>query len=120
MAIVRGELYFVYLDPVFGRELGGYKTRPVAIPSINDINNKPLVVTVVPGTFLREKPAHFRNLVSVPPTPMNGLSNETIFECHQLRALDKGRITSRPVGRLESRHLELIENAVKFSLGLIQ
>ena len=120
MAIERGEIYFVYLDPVFGRELGGYKTRPVAVISINDINNKPLVVTVVPGTSAGNKTADFRNVVKVPPTAMNGLSNDTIFECHQLRALDKGRLTSRPVGRLDPQHLQSIEDAVRLSLGLIQ
>src|SRR5438552_12930014 len=102
MPVERGEIYFVYLDPVFGREIGGYKTRPVAVLSINDINRKPLVVTVVPGTTAIGKPSHFRNLVVIPPSSTNGLSAETIFECHQLRAIDHGRFTSRVVGRLRS------------------
>lgn len=119
MPVERGEIYYVYLDPVFGREQGGYKTRPVAVLSINDINNKPLVVTVVPGTTAGDKPVHFRNMAVVPPTETNGLAVATIFECHQLRALDKGRFTSRPIGRLSPQHLQLIEDAARFSLGLL-
>ncbi len=119
MPVQRGEIYYVYLDPVFGRELGGYKTRPVAVLSINDINHKPLVVTVVPGTTAGGKPSYFRNVVVVPPDAPNGLSVETLFECHQVRAIDNGRFTARPVGRLSSQHLRLIEEAAKYSLGLL-
>ena len=119
MPVERGEIYFVYLDPVFGRELGGYKTRPVVVLSINDINNKPLVVTVVPGTSSKGNALHFRNVVVVPPTNENGLPVETIFECHQLRAIDKGRLTSRPIGRLSQLHLAKLEEATKYSLGLL-
>jgi mRNA interferase MazF len=118
MPVERGEIYFVSLDPVVGRETG-HKVRPVAVLSINDINRKPLVVTVVPGTSAGTKPTHYRNTVLVPPTPTNGLTNETIFMCHQLRAIDKGRITSRPIGRLSPQHLELIEQATRYSLGLL-
>ena len=117
MPVERGEIYFVYLDPAFGRESGGYKTRPVVVLSINDINNKPLVVTVVPGTT-KVNSVRFRNVVVVPPTPDNGLREETSFECHQLRAIDKGRLTSRPIGRLSPLHLEQIRKAIEYSLGL--
>ncbi len=44
----RGEIYFVNLNPVVGREQAG--TRPVLVISIDAINNLPLVVTVVVGT----------------------------------------------------------------------
>ncbi len=118
MSVLRGEIYYVYLDPAFGREMGGYKTRPVAVLSINDINRKPLVVTVVPGTTAGNKPLHFQNLVLVSPSSTNGLSVATIFECHQLRAIDLGRFTSKRIGMLSEDDLEQIEEAVKFSLGL--
>lgn len=67
VAIRRGEVYFVHLDSAFGRELGGYKTRPVVVLSINDINQKPLVVTVVPGTSYKGQQITFRNVVRVDP-----------------------------------------------------
>ena len=46
--IRRGEIYFLDLDPVKGREQAGW--RPVLVLSIDEINELPLVVTVVVGT----------------------------------------------------------------------
>jgi len=48
MSIRRGEIYFVNLNPVQGREQAG--DRPVLVLSIDTINRLPLVVTVVVGT----------------------------------------------------------------------
>ena len=48
MSIQRGEIYFVDLNPVQGREQAGQ--RPVLVLSIDSINKLPLVVTVVVGT----------------------------------------------------------------------
>lgn len=48
MSIKRGEIYFVNLNPVQGREQAG--KRPVLVLSIDAINQLPLVVTVVVGT----------------------------------------------------------------------
>ena len=44
----RGDIYFVNLNPVQGREQAGQ--RPVLVLSIDAINSLPLVVTVVVGT----------------------------------------------------------------------
>jgi mRNA interferase MazF len=44
MSIKRGQIYFVTLDPVQGREQAG--KRPVLVLSIDEINDLPLVVTV--------------------------------------------------------------------------
>ena len=48
MAIRRGEIYFVNLNPVEGREQAG--NRPVLVLSRDAINRLPLVITVVVGT----------------------------------------------------------------------
>ncbi len=48
MAIKRGEIYFVNLNPVQGKEQSG--KRPVLVLSIDAINQLPLVVTVFVGT----------------------------------------------------------------------
>ena len=45
MAIHRGEIYFVNLNPVKGREQAGQ--RPVLVLSVDTINKLPLVVTIV-------------------------------------------------------------------------
>ena len=48
MAVRRGEIYFVDLNPTKGNEQTG--TRPVLVLSIDAINKLPLVITVVVGT----------------------------------------------------------------------
>jgi mRNA interferase MazF len=48
MTIKRGEIYFVNLNPIKGKEQSGI--RPVLVLSIDAINQLPLVVTVVVGT----------------------------------------------------------------------
>lgn len=65
MVIRRGEIYFVNLNPVQGREQAGQ--RPVLVLSIDDINNLPLVVTVVVGTKGSNLSRHYPTNVRVPP-----------------------------------------------------
>jgi mRNA-degrading endonuclease toxin of MazEF toxin-antitoxin module len=48
MPVRRGEIYFVNLNPVQGREQAGQ--RPLLVLSVDSINRLPLVVTVVVGT----------------------------------------------------------------------
>ena len=48
MNIQRSQIYFVNLDPTQGREQAG--ARPVLVVSIDEINQQPLVVTVIVGT----------------------------------------------------------------------
>jgi len=48
MTVHRGEIYFVNLNPVKGREQAGQ--RPVLVLSVDTINKLPLVATVVVGT----------------------------------------------------------------------
>src|SRR5881296_3484695 len=94
----RGEIYFVNLNPVHGREQAGQ--RPVLVLSIDAINRLPLVVTVVIGTkgdnVARDYPTNVR--VSAADS---GLSVETVFLCFQIRSLDSGRFPALPSGRLD-------------------
>jgi mRNA-degrading endonuclease toxin of MazEF toxin-antitoxin module len=111
--IQRGEVYFIFLDPGFGREIGGYKVRPVVVVSINDIHQKTRIVMVVPGTTTEvSKP----NVVRVDNRRV--LKEITFFQCHQLRAVDQGRMTSPPLGRLSDSEMQKIESAISSSLGL--
>jgi len=116
--ISRGEIYFVKLGPTLGHEINTKPLRPVLVLSINFLNSKPLVITVVPGTKAANKPTYFKNEVVVPTTPTNGLACDTIFKCHKLRALDHSRFSSSAVGTIAPVHLRMIEEAVRFSLGL--
>jgi mRNA interferase MazF len=116
--IQRGQIYFVYLDPTFGHELGGSKTRPVVVLSINDVNDKPVAVTIVPGTSDKGQQGNFRNVVRVEPRPQNGLPTPTLFQCNQVRALDKGRFVGKLIGWLADDDMRRIEKSLKYTLGI--
>jgi mRNA interferase MazF len=117
MAILRGELYFVELGPTRGREID-LKRRPAVVLSINDINRKPLVVTVVPGTSRDRGSQVYRHEVRVDPSATNGLTNSTVFQCFQMKALDHVRFDQPPIGVVSSVDLRNIEDTVKLCLGL--
>lgn len=116
----RGEIYMVYLDPAFGNEIGGYKVRPVAVVSINDLNDRGLPITVVPGSSsdraLGREP--FKNTVTVEPDDQNRLLNRTVFYTHQIRAISPGRFTALPIGVLKRDSIQEIETAVRYCLAL--
>jgi mRNA interferase MazF len=65
MTIQRGEIYFVSLNPVQGREQSGQ--RPVAVLSVDAINRLSLVVTVVVGTKGSNLPRDYPTNVRVAP-----------------------------------------------------
>ena len=115
MPIERGEIYFVNLNPIQGREQAGQ--RPVLVLSINTINKLPLVVTVVVGTkgenISRDYPTNVRVSASD-----SGLPMETVFLCFQIRSLDAKRFPNNPAGRLPGVTLKKVEEAVRYCLGL--
>jgi mRNA interferase MazF len=115
MSVQRGEIYFVNLNPVQGREQAGQ--RPVMVLSIDAINRLPLVVTVIVGTKGANLPRDYPTNVRVAAAD-SGLPLETVFLCFQLRSLDASRFPATPAGRVTGRVLEQIEEAVRYCLGL--
>lgn len=115
MSIQRGQIYFVNLNPVTGREQAG--NRPVLVLSIDKINRLPLVVTVVIGTKGTNIGRDFRSNVRVSPEE-SGLPMETVFLCFQVRSLDKGRFPSEPAGQLSEAKMLQVEAAVRYCFGL--
>lgn len=113
--VARGEIYFVDLNPIKGREQSG--TRPVLVISNDTINKLPLVVTVVVGTkgenISKDYPTNVR--VSVEDS---GLPMETVFLCFQVRSLDPGRFPSKPAGKLPVELMERIDDTVRYCLDL--
>src|SRR5437763_3783100 len=97
MAIRRGEVYFVNLNPVQGREQAG--TRPVLVLSIDAINRLPLVITGVVGTKGANVPKDYRMNVRVASTE-SGLPYETVFLGFQIRSLDPKRFPDKPAGKV--------------------
>ena len=77
MAIHRGEIYVVNLNPVKGREQAG--DRPVLVLSIDVINKLPLVITIVVGTKGENISRDYPTNVRVLPAE-SGLPMETVFQ----------------------------------------
>lgn len=115
MPIHRGEIYFVNLNPVKGREQSGQ--RPVLVLSIDEINRLPLVVTVVVGTKGENISHDYPTNVRVSPRESN-LPMETIFLCFQIRSLDPERFLEKPAGMVTEEVLKKIEMTVRYCLGL--
>lgn len=115
MTLERGQIYFVNLNPVKGREQTG--ERPVLILSIDAINRLPLVVTVVVGTKGANLQRDYPTNVRVIPNE-SGLPMETVFMGFQVRSLDSNRFLGNPVGRLSSNKMREVEDAVRYVLGL--
>ena len=113
--IKRGEIYFVNLNPVKGREQSGQ--RPVLVLSIDSINKLPLVVTVVIRTKGANIPRDFPTNVRI-SAKESGLPMETVFLCFQIRSIDPNRFPKQATGEISKLNLEKIENAVRHCLGL--
>ena len=115
MPVQRGEVYFVNLNPVQGREQAGQ--RPVLVLSSDAINRLPLVITVVVGTKGENVTRDYPTNVRLSPAE-SGLPMETVFLCFQLRSLDPTRFLDPPAGRIPEVAMRRIEEAVRHCLGL--
>ena len=115
MPIRRGEIYFVNLNPVKGREQAGH--RPVLVLSINAINKLPLVITVIVGTKGENISRDYQTNVRV-SSEESGLPMETVFLCFQVRSLDAKRFSRKPAGKIPEKTLNKIDDAVRYCLGL--
>ena len=115
MPIQRGDIYFVNLNPVQGREQAGQ--RPVLVLSIDAINRLPLVVTVMVGTKGENVTRDYPTNVRLSPAE-SGLPMETVFLGFQVRSLDPNRFSSPRAGRVTGAALRRIEDAVRYCLGL--
>jgi len=114
----RGQVYFVDLNPIQGREQAG--RRPCLIVSANAINRQPLVVTVVVGTkssrIRKDYPVNVR--VSARES---GLPEDTTFLCFQVRSLDPSRFRDSdggPAGVLPPRRMAEVDAALRLVLEL--
>lgn len=117
----RGDVHFVDLDPVRGREQAG--RRPVLIVSSDAINRQPLVVTVVVGTDARNVARDYSCNVRVPAAE-SGLPHDTVFLGFQVRSIDGSRFrpgesgTCAPAGRLPPSRMRQVDEALRLVLGL--
>jgi mRNA interferase MazF len=111
MAIQRGDIYRVNLEPTIGSEQQG-NARPCLVLSVSAFNTSLRTIGVVP---LSSSPRPLPPLiVSVPSA---GQPTSTAL-CGQLRTIDKRRIVDGPVGRLSQDDLDQVEKNVRHYYGL--
>jgi mRNA interferase MazF len=115
MSIERGQIYFVDLDPIKGREQAGM--RPVLVVSNNEINKRPLVVTVVVGTKSENVTRQYPTNVLV-TAQESGLQVDTVFLCSQIRSLDHARFPHHASGKISTATLQRVENVLRYVLSL--
>jgi len=114
MKINKWEILRADLDPVIGSEQG--KTRPVLIVSENDINNL-LNIVNIPITTRKQGRIIYPNEALL-DAGKYGLPNESIVLCHQIRTIDKRRLSHKYGEVLDlTKQSEIIE-ALCFQLGI--
>lgn len=104
MKINRWSIFRANLDPVIGSEQG--KTRPVLVISDDDINTLLNCVNVIPITSRKTAVGTY------------SLPNESIVLCHQIRTLDKRRLSLKYGDIADSPLQDEIIEALSFQLGL--
>lgn len=103
------------LDPVIGSEQS--KSRPVLIISEDQINELLNIVNILPITSRKPGRLVYPNEVLIPAGQF-GLVNESIILCHQIRTVDKRRL-SKTYGQINDRQLQSdILEALCFQLGI--
>ncbi|PSB06709.1 type II toxin-antitoxin system PemK/MazF family toxin [Pleurocapsa sp. CCALA 161] len=121
--MIRGDIYQADLDPTQDSEQAGRRpilkdtASHIVIVSRDGINRSSPIVVVVPITkFTPEKkiyPSH--HLVKA--TDGNGLTQDSIIKCEQIRAIAKSRL-SRKWGSLSEKDLAKVDTALKIVLSL--
>ncbi len=94
MKVSKWTLYRANLDPVIGSEQG--KSRPVLVISEDDINELLNIVNIVPITSRKPGRIIYPNEVRL-PIEISGLEKESIALCHQIRTIDKARLSKKTV-----------------------
>ncbi len=110
--ILRGQIYWVNLDPTIGSEIK--KTRPALIVS-NDANNQVAdTVTVLPLTSQTKVIRPFEVLL---PAGVGGLKVASKLKANQIRTVDKQRLSTRPLGApVDTKIFHDINRAIKIHL----
>ena len=115
MNIKKWSIYKASLDPIVGSEQG--KSRPVLIVSEDAINDLLNIVNVLPITTRKSGRQIYPNEVLLPANTF-GLPKESVILCHQIRTIDKQRLTTNfgevnNIGKQEE-----ILDALCFQLGI--
>ncbi|WP_390937521.1 type II toxin-antitoxin system PemK/MazF family toxin [Parapedobacter soli] len=115
MKINRWGIFRANLDPVIGSEQG--KTRPVLVISDDDVNALLNCVNVIPITSRKQGRTVYPNEVLLSAGTLN-LAHESILLCHQIRTLDKRRLSLKYDDIEDLALQDEILSALSFQLGL--
>lgn len=108
-------IWLANLDPIVGSEQG--KTRPVLPISKSSLNSILPVVNVIPITSRKANRRLYPNEALLSPGA-NGLIVESVALCHQIRTLDKRRLTRR-LGIISDLYVQAqVVSALRFQLTL--
>ena len=108
----RGEVWFLNLDPVAGREQAG--SRPALVISVDPFNHGPAeLVLVIPITSRRKGiPFH----VALLP-PEAGVKQASYIKCEDVRSVSIQRFV-RIRGRVSPETLDAVEDRLRILMGL--
>ena len=110
-------IYRAELDPVIGSEIG--KSRPVLVISENYVNQLLNAVNIIPITSRKNGRKIYRNEALIPHSRF-GLENESILLCHQIRTIDKARL-SKVYGDVFDPHVrKQVMDALCFQFGILR
>jgi mRNA interferase MazF len=115
MKFKKWSIWRANLDPVIGSEQG--KSRPVLIISEDDINALMNIVNIIPITSRKSERIVYPN-ESLLPEGKYGLEKESLALCHQIRSIDKRRL-SKKYGQISDKDTrKKIIEAICFQLGI--
>jgi mRNA interferase MazF len=114
LAVKRGEVWQVNLDPTLGAEI--QKARPCVIVSRDSLSSLPLKI-IVPITEWKDAFAKAPWHVELKPSKSNGLSKRSTADTFQIRSISETRLIEK-LGSLGFEELQGIEAGLKISLDL--
>jgi mRNA interferase MazF len=111
-APLRGDVWFLDLDPVRGREQAG--RRPVLVMSADEFNAGPADLAIVVPLTSRDK--RVRSHVPIEP-PEGGLAVRSFATCEDLRSVSRERF-GRRLGAVTPGTLAAVGARLRVLLGL--
>jgi len=115
MTVKKWSICRANLDPVIGSEQG--KSRPVLIISEDEINDILNTVNVIPITSRKPGRRIYPNEVLIPANNF-GLEKESIILCHQIRTLDKQRLSQQYGLISDTKKQTEVVDALCFQIGI--
>ncbi|HAU32060.1 MAG: mRNA interferase [Desulfotomaculum sp. 46_296] len=109
---LRGEIWFVDLNPIRGHEQAG--KRPALIVSVDLFNSGPAGLIVILPLTTKEKGIPFH--VEICP-PEGGLKEKSFVKCEDIRSVSRERLLLR-IGMVSLATIEAIEDRIRILLNL--